>query len=219
MRTDESRLNIIKSVAPLITKRGIKGVTMDSVAKSLGISKRTLYEIFESKDSMIIETFGYMHDHYRSRMDSTLSNVENVMEGMILAFRVHLDILSSINVALFRDMDEYYPQFRPKFEKGVENVLNGMHKAFELGVEQGVFRQNVNYRIVMRLFIIQMESLKRMENIFPKDVTLPEIYNTMSTAFLRGIATSKGLEILEGLTEGHFTETQDNNSTEQKIQE
>ncbi len=219
MKADDSRLSIIKSVAPLIIRRGVKGVTMDSVAKSLGISKRTLYEIFDSKDSMIIETFGYIHDQYRSRMEATLRNVENVMEGMVLAFRMHLDILTSINVALFRDMDEYYPQLRPEFEKGVKNVLNAMHKALEFGVEQGMFLPNVNYRIVMRLFTIQMESLKRMEKIFPKDVTLPEIYNTMSTAFLRGIATTKGLEILESLTESHFIEIQENNSIEQKIQE
>ncbi len=196
-KSDEARMNVMKSVAPLIFKKGVKGLTMDTVAKSLGISKRTLYEIFESKDEMIIAAFTYMHENHRRRMQELLSGIDNVMEAMVKAFRLHLEMMMETGPDLFRDMDEYYPKLRPEFEKGLKNLLNGMTKAFELGVQQGMFRPNINYRIIMRMFLIQMESLRRMEYIFPKDVTLEEIYETMCSAFLRGIATASGLEILE----------------------
>lgn len=78
-------------------------------------------------------------------------------------------------------------------------MLNGFLK----GVEEGVFRPNIDYRIIIRLFMIQMESLKRMEENFPPDVTLLEAYETASTALLRSIATPKGLEILEEIGGSH----------------
>ena len=197
MKSEDQRQNLTKSILPLLLKKGVKNLTMDYVAKQLGISKRTLYEIYESKDHMIIESFTYMHLSHLQRMKRETLMARNTMEGMVIAFRIQGEIMTEVDASLFRDMDELYPRLRPEFEKGVKTLLNSMDKAFSTGVEQGVFRPNLNYRIIMRLFLIQMESLKRMEKYFPDDVSLLEVYQTMSDSFLRGIATAKGLEVLE----------------------
>lgn len=75
-----------------------------------------------------------------------------------------------------------------------------------LGVRQGVFRDDVNYEIIIRLFRIQMESLKRMEGFFPKDISLVEAYNAISLGMLRSIATPKGMEVIDGIA-GRFQPT------------
>ena len=49
MATDESRKRIVETAAQLFNSRGIRGVTMDDIAASLRISKRTLYETFANK--------------------------------------------------------------------------------------------------------------------------------------------------------------------------
>ena len=55
---------------------------------------------------------------------------------------------------------------------------------------------------------IQMESLKRMEELFPPDITLLEVYDSICISFLRGISSPKGLEILDGLLEKHHFKTE-----------
>lgn len=47
------------------------------------------------------------------------------------------------------------------------------------------------------MFRIQMESLKRMEEFLPQDVTLNEAFDTISISFLRSIASQEGAKILE----------------------
>ncbi len=74
-----------------------------------------------------------------------------------------------------------------------------MMYAINLGVEQGVFRQDVNYPITLRMMSIQMESLKRMEEFFPPDVKLQDALDTIIVGFLRSIASPKGMEILDDI--------------------
>ena len=162
MTSDEYRTHLLHRIYPVLIKKGAKNMTMDYVAKSLSISKRTLYEIFGSKEQLLCEALTLIHDDFAS-----------------------------------------YSQIRPYFEKNIHRSQEDMLNGFLKGVEEGVFRPNIDYRIIIRLFMIQMESLKRMEENFPPDVTLLEAYETASTALLRSIATPKGLEILEEIGSSH----------------
>ncbi len=201
MTSEEYRSNLVSRIYPLLIKKGVKNLTMDFVAKSLGMSKRTLYEIFGSKEDMIIETMRKMQCKMRERMTEVVSKAENTMEAIVLALKFHQRTMNEVDMAFFRDMDDYFPRLRSTYDEGV--AANHMLQGFEAGVKEGVFRPDVDYRIMSRLFILQMESLKRMEEHFPADVTLLQTFNTISLAFLRSIATPKGMEVLENLT-GYF---------------
>ena len=72
-----------------------------------------------------------------------------------------------------------------------------MMQIFRIGVEQGVFRGDINFSILLRMMEIQAESLKRMENLFPPDITLLEIYDTLTLGFLRSIASRQGHDLLD----------------------
>lgn len=201
MTIEEHRTELITKIYPLLIKKGIKNLTMDSVAKSLGMSKRTLYEIFNSKEDMIVDTMRKMHELMKQRMVGIVSKASNTMEAVVLALKFHQRTMSELDMAFFVDMDEYCPRLRPTYDEVAAN--NDLLQFLEAGIKEGVFRPDVDYRIMSRLFLIQMESLKRMEKQFPPDVTLIQTFNTISLGFLRSIATYKGLEILEGMS-NHF---------------
>ena len=78
MTSEEYRSNLVTRIYPLLIKKGVKNLTMDFVAKSLGMSKRTLYEIFGSKEDMIIETMRKMQCMMRERMTEVVSKADNL---------------------------------------------------------------------------------------------------------------------------------------------
>lgn len=51
----ELRERIITAATEAFTSKGIKSITMDDIAAALGISKRTLYEVFSDKESLLKE--------------------------------------------------------------------------------------------------------------------------------------------------------------------
>lgn len=200
MTTDNKpdiRTRYIGEILPLLLERGVKNLTMDAVAKHLSISKRTLYEIFDSKETLLLEVISHMQREHAERLRRETASATNAMEGMALALRCHRSILSQMDISLIRDIDESFPHIKHLFKIGTSRTYVMLLKAFETGVEQGVFRRTVDYRIILRLFLIQMESLKRMEEYFPSDVTLDQAISTISVGLLRSIATPKGMEIID----------------------
>lgn len=192
---------------PLLMTNGVKNLKMDSVAHHLGISKRTLYEIFSSKEELVLEIIKHLHNTHHRYIQDTIKKSQNAMEMLILALRCHIRIMADINASFLYDLDGDYPKIKKLFEFGVRKAYIQMLQTFELGVSQGVFVPTVDYRIVLRLFLIQMESLKRMEDNFPSDVTMSQTVNTIAECMLRSIATQKGLSILESYLEENEAES------------
>ena len=48
-----------------------------------------------------------------------------------------------------------------------------------------------------------MESLKRFEQTFPSDITLLDVYDTVCVSFVRGIASEKGMKVIDKFLSKH----------------
>lgn len=199
MIDNDNRQPVVEKVVPLLLEHGIRNLTMDMVAHHLGISKRTLYEMFDSKKALVIAAMDELHRQQEREILNAISTANNAMEMMALSMREHRKMIQKMANALIYDLDDIYPELRKEFEAGMSRAHKSLLKAFEDGVSQGVFRDSVDYRITLRLFFIQIESLKRMEEIFPADVTVDQAITSISIGLLRSIATPKGMEILDRL--------------------
>lgn len=188
---------LLRAIRPIIFEKGLKATTMDIVAQRLRMSKRTLYEIFDSKNDMILRVIEFNEEIMRTKMAELLRESPNVIVALIRIFKFHRDILEKTNIDFFKDMDRLYPELRQKHENCSDSRLKQSMKIFEMGVEQGVFRPDVNFLIMLKMMEIQSEALKRVEALFPPDITLLEIYDTISLGFLRSIASEKGHAILD----------------------
>lgn len=195
--SEEARTRLIKSILPIILQNGLKATTMDHVAASLSMSKRTLYEIFGSKNDMLKAVISFTQKETKKNIDRIFENADNMMEALVKTLRLQLDGIKSVSVEFFRDMDSYYKCLRDSYEEQVRHSHDDIMYVIKEGVKQEVFRDDINYEISVRMFRIQMESLKRMEEFFPPDVTLADVFDSITTGFLRSIASPKGMKILD----------------------
>ncbi|MDE6010091.1 MAG: TetR/AcrR family transcriptional regulator [Muribaculaceae bacterium] len=195
MTSEHERL--LQAISPIIVERGLKSTTMDLVARRLGMSKRTLYEIFDNKPAMIREVLRYHAECSIRQMRNIINNSPNVMIALLRIFDFHRKEMEGMNVSFFKDMDRLYPEFRDEYEKRHEEHRNYLNELYRKGIKEGVFRPDVNFYILSRFMQIHSESLKRMEELFPPEITLAEIYGTMTEGFLRAIASREGHDILD----------------------
>ncbi|MDE6272602.1 MAG: TetR/AcrR family transcriptional regulator [Muribaculaceae bacterium] len=203
---------ILETAYELLLEKGFKATTMEALSRRLQISKRTLYEIYENKNDIILQALKHHYQIHHDRCDEIFRTSENVMEGMIRIFHLHSENLGKVNIEFFRDMDRLYPDLRHDYENNVSGITEQMQELFEAGIKQGVFIEDLNYKALSKILLLQMESLKRMENSFTDDLTLAEIFNTMSICFLRSIASPKGLELLNNNLPRYFPELSNHKS-------
>lgn len=206
--TPEAYSALLESITAILMKNGLKATTMDSIATALQMSKRTLYEIFESKSVMVREVMSSLHRRLCEKHKEIFQSSSNVLEAILLSFLHHRDLMSEANVAFFRDMDSHFSDARIHSDDSRKHYHEDLVSLMRQGVKEGYFRKDINYMVQCRMMSIQMESLKRMEELFPPDITLLEVYDSICISFLRGISSPKGLEILDGLLEKHNFKTE-----------
>lgn len=195
---------LLNAIFPIILKNGMKGTTMDNVASSLSMSKRTLYEIFGSKEEMLKAVIRFYHQQHIDNITRIYNESENVIEALCLILKILKEVMEQANADFFRDMDSRYSKLRRAYDMQFDVWYNNLMKVIDKGIEQGVFRPEVNYSVLLRMLRIQMESLKRMEEFLPNDVTLSEAFFTVNMGFLRSIASQQGIAILDNVRNDNY---------------
>lgn len=195
--TDEQFDALVNAILPILMEKGMTHTSMDFIASSLKMSKRTLYEIFGSKDDMIRAIFDHHTGAHHRDMQELFGKASNAMEGLAMAVSYHQRFFSKASASFFRDMDERFRHLRNEYDSGSPCMNSDFEKILKLGVHQGVFREDVDFDLQLRLLHVQMESIKRMEDFFPPQITMERTFRAITEGFLRTIATHKGLEALE----------------------
>lgn len=178
-------------------QRGIKAVKMDDIASSLSISKRTLYEIYGDKESLLFacikrryeERQGYMRD---------FSERHSVIEIVLEVYRRKVEEVKTIHNSFYQDIHLY-----PRVMEYVENVRANSHDEFisflRRGVREGYFRKDVNYELIGRLFDAVGEYVAR-EKLYTQYPHEEMLANLMMVPF-RGFCTQKGVRALDSVGE------------------
>ena len=195
--TEQQLSNLCDVGITLIYEKGLKCTTMDLVAKRLQISKRTLYENYGSKKELLAAALDHINRRQRADFRRIIDESENSVVALSQMMESHRKVIASLNVRFFRDMDTLYNEVRPHFEERKKQREADMTLLMQRGIQEGLFRPELNYFIIARMIELQMESLKRMEDLFPDDISIVEVFDTIYSTVLRGILTPAGLEILE----------------------
>jgi AcrR family transcriptional regulator len=191
---DDIRERAIETTSEIVLKCGNLSVRMDDVAQELSVSKRTLYEIFGSKEELLVEC---MKRHI-ARMSKIIADEMGREENVLTVFIKHLEVLIAESRERdhnkFEDMDKY-PKLKKLFHEHLADMACRMRGFMELGVRQGVFRDDLNMDVLMKSFSAMgtMANKESESGQFRYD----ELIDGTIVVLLRGIATPKGMEKLD----------------------
>jgi len=191
---DDIRERAIETTSEIVLKCGNLSVRMDDVAQELSVSKRTLYEIFGSKEELLVEC---MKRHI-ARMSKIIADEMGREEDVLTVFIKHLEVLIAESRERdhnkFEDMEKY-PKLKKLFHEHLADMACRMRGFMELGVRQGVFRDDLNMDVLMKSFSAMgtMANKESESGQFRYD----ELIDGTIVVLLRGIATPKGMEKLD----------------------
>lgn len=185
---------ILDTVIAAVTTRGIKAVKMDDVAAELGISKRTLYEIYDDKETLVLEGVKYYHENKRTALNTFAANSHNVLDVIIHFYEMQIKESKNINPLFYEDIAKY-PRIVNYLEQKRQNSRSDFLHFMRRGVEEGLFRDDINYDIITHMFEAQGKYM-RNKRLY-QQYTFEELFSTMLFVSLRGFCTRKGIEQLD----------------------
>ena len=191
---------ILDAAMLAFSEKGIKSVRMDDIAKSLNISKRTLYEIYENKEVLLFECLKSSKVRSEEEMLFLMNQSDNVMDVILTFYRKRMAKLQKINPQFYTDLEKY-PQLQTFLEeqhdKGRLQMINFLNR----GIQEGYFKADINVEIVSNVFDAVNEYMKvhRLYAQYPLD----QIFNNMFFVAIRGISTQKGVDVIDNFLTGN----------------
>ena len=190
----ELRERILVTATEAFASKGIKSITMDDIAAALGISKRTLYEVFSDKESLLKECILKAQSDREAYLQEVYEQSHNVLEVILAVFQKSIEVFHQTNKRFFEDIKKYpkvYNMMKERSESDSEKTMS----FFMLGVEQGIFRSDVNFAIVNLLVREQFDVLLNTDVC--NEYSFIEVYESIMFTYIRGISTEKGAKVLE----------------------
>lgn len=196
----ELKERIIEEASKLFFQNGIKSITMSDIATHLGISKRTLYEVFKDKEDLLEECFENNSIHVKEEMTKIINESGNVIEAMMRIYAKHLNDRQKINKSVIHDLRKYHPRIYKNIEECKQKEeTNSFIPLFEKGVEQGLLRNDVNFEILVWLLKAQFKMVIDNDFITIDKYSPEEFIDAIIFNFTRGIATPKGCELIDDM--------------------
>lgn len=170
---------------------------MDDIARHLGMSKKTIYQFFEDKNKLIIS----LNEHYmglqQKNFDEITKEAKNAIDEMLHMMKHMQVIFSGMNPNVLYDMQKYHPEawkqhicFKEKcmYPKVEDNLKRG--------IEEGLYRENLNVKLMAILRIEQFNMAYNQQIINPNHFNIGDVHVLFLDHFLHGISTLKGHKLI-----------------------
>ena len=192
------REKILHKATDMFLTYGFKSVTMDDIANTMGISKKTIYTYYKNKTKLVEA--------------STLYLFETISQGICVIQEQEVDAIAELfgirTVVMQHLKDEksspqyqlqkYYPNIYGMLQKRQFDVVKDcIQENIDKGIREGHYRPDISRDFVAKIYFACLMALKDSQ-LFPIDqYAQKDLMNLYLEYHIRAIVTLEGLKILE----------------------
>ncbi|CAN5543781.1 hypothetical protein BH11BAC3_BH11BAC3_23230 [soil metagenome] len=182
----------------LYMQYGIRSVSMDDIANSLGMSKKTIYQHYADKDELVVAVIEKEIEHTQNTCELDRSSSVNAIHEIFKAMDMMIELFSNMNPSLLFDMQKYHPKAFQVFLKHKNDYIYSIIKE---NIDRGIFEEL--YRAEIKVDILSRYRLETMMLPLTPDFhsklkyNLAEIEEEFIIHFLFGLASQKGYKLIQ----------------------
>lgn len=178
---------------------------MDDVAVSAGISKKTLYRLFENKESLIKKIVKDFIGTQKDEIKSIENESINAIEELLRIYEKTCNNLRIFNQSLINDMRKFYPASWEVFQQFKNDyIYRHVLSNLEKGIHEGLYRNDFDKKIIARFYTARIDLIINPELFSPKEYSYNTILRELFFYHIRGIGSNQGIQYLEQQTKITF---------------
>ena len=197
--TTDTRERIITECNKMLMSVGPSSMTMDEVARACGISKRTLYETFPDKRTLVGECVRRQHEVKNAEVTEIFETSANCFEAIFKVYQRARKIYDTTSLAFFNDLKRLYPDMFDAHIESEHHTVNGLATVLRKAQNEGLVINRINPDIAAYLFVMSIRQLHESTNAAKYGFKQDDLFDHVFISFLRGVATIKGIEMIEYL--------------------
>jgi len=190
---EEIKQKILNASAKHFFQWGYQRVVVDEIASELGMSKKTLYQYFKSKEDIFREVLN-------RRLTIVLCECENIVYSKELPFNAklknlilyHSGMLAVLSPPLMKDLQFKFPELWEKLnELRLQKIPVLVNDLLEEGMKNGFFRSNIDRQLVVLIFTTLIDKLIHPSVLSGVSYTASEIFDEIMKLFYWGLMSEE----------------------------
>lgn len=196
--------HVLDSTVQLFLRYGIRSVSMDDVAKEVGMSKKTIYQHFTDRSNLVDAVIMHFLGQFDNKCREIGSNQRNPVDELLEIGKFFHSTTRQMNPTLLFDLKKYFPStWKKMMNYRNQNVLKQVTSNIERGIDLGLYRNDLNIEIIARLYMNLIDIIID-DDLFPKiNYTFKELHHEMLQYHLHGISSLQGIEYLNEKKSNH----------------
>ena len=196
--SNEQRTHIIKTAGEMFFRLGIRSVSIDDICHELGMSKKTFYVYFESKDALVAQLLHANVEYISQKMEelAKLHDFRQLVSKFLKRQEAEQNDVRRVPQLVY-DLKKYYPrQFADFQHECFQTQKEYIKRYLEQGREEGYVRANLNIELTATLFAkIHSDAIRDFEQIEAHGHNMHQLGHTAMEIFVRGVLSEKGMEL------------------------
>ena len=183
----DQKLDILRSTIRVFNKKGLK-LTMDDIAEYMGISKKTIYKFFDSKEAIFDQMVDYIFDGIKRREKEILGEegltLEQRTRKLLAAFP---ESYSEIDFTKLGDLKDKYPKIYKKLTKRLDSGWEPTMALLEQGKKEGLYRKDADFTIFKIMMDASVARFFESDTLRKAKIPYIDALNQVTDILLTGI--------------------------------
>jgi AcrR family transcriptional regulator len=186
----EPKERIIELAQDKFFQHGFNKVTLDELSGDLGISKKTMYKFFPSKEDLVRTVMRMLMKRVEKNISAITESQKPVIEKLAMVILFVGNEIGKISRAFQMDVQRFAPMLWKEVDKfRNEMILSRVAKLITEAKETGKFRTDVNDTVVLMIFINSVQSIVNPEILSKHSFSPKEAMYTIFHVVFEGSLT------------------------------
>lgn len=194
----ELRERIITKAHDRFRVEGFSRVTVDDLASSLAISKKTFYVAFESKNELVELIV-------RSRLNNLRRGVEEILSGEgTFVLKLHrvmgflATFLTQTGFPLMVDVQRYMPELWNEVENfRARKVEDFFGQLLDQGIREGFIRKDLNRAVFLNAYLASIRHIMQPAYLANESFSAQDALHAIINIFFAGAMSERGRKEFE----------------------
>lgn len=190
--------NISEKIGKLFKKYGFKSITMDEVASTLGMSKKTLYQIIPDKSRLVALVLNDEYKKYETKLNLIQEQNKDAIHGFIRLNELLYEFLLDFSPVTIYDLERFEPIFYEKIKKQYVSIfLQAIRDNLKQGKKEQLYRKELDIDVISKLHLARIEQVPNSKIFSKEEFTSHEFVKEICMYHLHGVLNKKGMKQVE----------------------
>jgi AcrR family transcriptional regulator len=180
-----------------VTETGVRAFTVESLAKRLAMSKKTIYKFFPTKEKLIRSIMQFVFNQINSTFNKVMIDEPNPAVQFIKIMETIAKFAGRVPVDKIAELKSLYPDIWREIEAFRLSHQDDFYTILHDAQEQGLARHDINMRATSIIYINIINSTFQPEFFLKNDLPIRETIRGFVQIVARGIFTNKGMKAIK----------------------